>query len=472
MQHTKELLVKLANWKEKAIARRKRINRYEVQLKRSSQRCKAWRQEALSLRVSLREAERALARHQKAEEAQRDYPRRHQYSSWLMSLALVIRLLGPCSLRGSIKILSQLVEMGLIGEALPAYTSLSNWEKKLGLYHLSSNRETEQLSTTPIIVVDESMYLGQQSVLAVLGVAPGASHGAAPSMSEVSVLHLESRPSWKGEEMAQCLQSLGLPAQSLPYAVSDGGTALKKAFELSGITRVEDCTHVFGGLLEKHYKDLEAFEKFRKAAALLRTRLSMSQYSSYQPPAQRRKGRFLNLFPLAQWGKNLLDQMSNDPQSFAPKLWAKIQELEAFRPLVNQLFEVTQTVHQISKPLKEKGLSDQSAEQVRQILRQGSLPDWFTQGVEAYLQRNLLKAKTGQSLLCTSDIIESFFSLLKLRLQMAPTNTITESLLVMAQTSRPIKPQTVHKAMEQTKIKDLTQWRNLFIHPPQTKEAA
>jgi len=460
------------------MARRKEIHalRRSVSLLRESR--DNWKAKAVDHKQSLDERERELKRLGKQIKMYQDQeyskkPTRHCYSLLVIILAIAMRLEGGSSLRGSARILKRLSEWGLIEGDPPCFSTIRNWERKLGHYHLREDFSSDE----PIVVIlDESMQLGQQSILAILQADRSAVYSGALTLADVRVLTLKVKPSWNGEDIAQELQALQGKGLSISYVVSDGGTAIKKAIKMLGLTRIEDCTHALGGLVEKRYRDDPDYAAFSKAASNLRKQLSMSQHSTYAPPIQRHKGRYLNLMPLAEWGRKTLDMWDQQAHQFDPKLKERLSWLPTYRAFIDELYLANRAFHRFAEPLKQQGISTQTQQQIHQMIEQDNPPQWFSDGTKAYLERNLAHQHLPYPCICTSDIIESFFGRLKHRLAKAPTNRITDSLLVMAQAGKPIEPTTTRKAMEETKLVDFLRWKEKNIirdsPPDQSKNAA
>jgi hypothetical protein len=461
MQHTQRLESKVANWKEKAMARNAEIQTLRRLVASLTKSRAEWKAKAVDRGLQLRKYEAELDRLRKQVEKHESQllsqrPARHHYSLLVISLALAMRLEGGSSLRGSIRILERLRDWSLIEGDIPCFSTIRNWERKLGHYHL----EKQVFSDQPVVVIlDESMQLGQQSVLAILQADESAVFGGALSLANTQVLKLKVRSSWRGEDIAEELRELQARGHSISYVVSDGGTAIKKALKLLGLTRIEDCTHALGGLLEKRYQNDPTYEAFSKAASKLRKQLSMSKYSEYTPPKQRHKGRYLNLMPLAQWGRKTLDLWDQQGDQWDEKLKQPLAWLPEYRAFIDELYQANLAFHRFAEPLKQQGLSAQTQQQILQMITKDSPPQWFADGTKAYLERNLPHQDIQYPCICTSDIIESFFGKLKYRLEKAPNNHLTDSILTMAQAGKPIEPHFTQQAMEKTKLVDFVKWK-------------
>lgn len=383
-------------------------------------------------------------------------PLAHSYSTELITFTLLLRQ-AHCSLAGCLTILRVLVVYWGLELGVPSRSSIQNWEKKLGYWRLSQRASPQEQWA---IILDESVGVGQQKLLVVVGVElSGYQFGQALRLEEVQLLSLRLSASWKAANISEELACLKARGYQISYAISDGGANLGKALRESQITQIQDCTHALGKLLEKHYKHDKQFQAFTHACALFKRQVLLSEASVVMPPVQRTKGRFLNLEPLCQWGCKLLSLLRQPPETLSPSVREKTSWLLSYQDLLTQMQAECQTMHTLFKVLKHQGLSEQTAQQCRVILQSSQASDFFRQGVEAYLQENLDRLAEDTCRLCCSDSIESLFGKYKNQLRQAPGQVITDTCLTMANlTAKPLQ-QEVKQAMEETRMVDLQQWK-------------
>lgn len=206
-------------------------------------------------------------------------------------------------------------------------------------------------------------------------------------------------------------------------------------------------------------EDDEQFQAFTKACALFKRQTLPGEAALVMPPVQRAKGRFLNLQPLCQWGCKLLCLLQEKPGLLSESIREKIAWLLPYQDMLIQMQEQCQTMNALLKVLKNKGLSEQTAQQCRVILQQSTAADFFRQGAEAYLQENLARPGQAPCRLCCSDSIESLFGKYKNQLRQAPGQVITDACLTMANLTAKPQQQEVKQAMEETRMIDLQQWK-------------
>ncbi|MDQ6480551.1 hypothetical protein [Dyadobacter sp. LHD-138] len=169
---------------------------------------------------------------------------RHKYDALLVDLSVNIYVLGRSGFRRVVSILSYLnktLQWDL--KQLPCKSSVENWVQKAG-YHIYANVDDEKYQDGYGIIVDECMVVGQERMLAVLGVPAAKTVPTALNLGDVDILALKVKTSWDGAAVEAMVQSvtekMGKPAL---YAISDGATNLRMGLYKAGIPRICDSGH-------------------------------------------------------------------------------------------------------------------------------------------------------------------------------------------------------------------------------------
>lgn len=284
-------------------------------------------------------------------------------------------------------------------------------------------------------------------------------------------MHLGIGTSWKGEQISEVITGLKTKGFRISSGVSDGAKNLARGLKLSKIVQIEDCTHVFGNLLKNEYKNREDFKAFSKQCGQFKQCVMSGKDSLIMPPSQRVKGRFLNLKPLAQWGKNMLELLDQNDERLSPDQHQKLQWLTSYRALISGLFRQCEIMDQLNKILKTQGLSKTTLKRCEEVLSKQPVAPFFKEGVRRYLGRNLDKKDGKETHLCCSDIIESYFGKYKNQLAKMGNQIISASCLAIANFNLNFESTEMKEAMESTKIRDLIEWRkaNLPVSTMQEK---
>ncbi len=137
----------------------------------------------------------------------------------------------------------------------------------------------------------------------------------------------------------------------------------------------------------------------------------------------------------------------------------KLAWLENHRTLILEIYESCKTMNRLFKILKNEGLSQQSSQKCKTILKVSKANDIFKEGVQQYLEKNLEVLASEQPVICCSDIIESYFGKYKNQLAKTGCKLITDSCLCSVNFSQNFDEEEIKKAMEEVKIVDLKDWR-------------
>ena len=181
----------------------------------------------------------------------------------------------------------------------------------------------------------------------------------------------------------------------------------------------------------------------------------------------RSPARFLNIFPLVVWMEKI--------RAHWDQLSAKAQQglafLQTHHPLIDELICLKEVIGQMAALLKVKGMSRASLSACYPALdacQQGRPLAFKNKLLNAWQAYQWLPSET--SLLCSSDIIESYFGRYKLRLQANGMQTLTESVLMMGGWSQPLTKESVEAALTQVTMKDIEKWKKENIVPSLLKK--
>lgn len=332
------------------------------------------------------------------------------------------------------------------------------WVKKIGYSQLQLPKEK---ADDWIIVVDESIGVGQEKVLVILGI-----RRCNVDFSRPLVLHdmipvlVKSKERWNGEEIASELKGVKQLLGSVIYAVTDACSTLKCGLRMADINHIYDITHAIAIALEKIYKkDLE-FKEYATMAGQMRLKLCCSRNAHLIPPNQRSKARFLNIDTVSKWGIQALGALSRSEISHEERVqleWVKKKEL-----FILELDKVMRFAEKISILLKNNGLSKKTNKQCISLLKQckGGRLSQFRLYVINYLNENLKQiGRRAEKILCCSDIVETTFGKYKNELGKNPMSGITDLVLIIPAFTSKLTAQEVKKAIDSCRVKDITEWK-------------
>ena len=440
------LKAKVLRWKTTALRGTKSRRLLQAQLRRSQHRAAT-----LEKKVAELEAQAAPLR----------IPG-HTYPAQLIALAVFIVVHANGSLRCAAKTAGFVAQLLGWGFGTPSHTSVRRWVMRCGHFQL---QQAAQLSGDYVALLDESIQIGREKLLLLLGVKieAGSSHCQPLRAEDVTVLGLEVQPSWPGEAVAGFLaRSLGgLPRLNIAYFITDGGTNLAKALSITGYDAVSDCTHMLMNAVKKLLGKDTVLSQLHADVGQLRRRLILTKFGYLLPPSLRDKDRFIRIFTLGKWIARI------------DRWWPKLSQsarghlafLEQARPRIQCMNELRAVVEQAAAILKGSGLSSPTRHQWEAYVKAcrqnpGRAPevDILLDTITAYFARHAeLIARHGR-LLCCTDIIESTFGRYKNK---GGTPTISADVLAIPLYSVDITPEFVKQALLETPYKTVREWEKL-----------
>jgi hypothetical protein len=379
-----------------------------------------------------------------------DKAKHHSYSVILVTFCANIQSYGSMSLRSCFQVLICLQLALGTSRRTPSYSSIRIWVCKVGKYRVDYQDFSQDKW---IYWIDESIHIGNEKILLVLGIAEKDVHfNKALSLSELRILHMSVSTQWKGEDISLILEDLKKKFP-LSYIVSDEGTNLKKSYELSNSLHISDCTHALTKGLEKAYKKKELFKEFCGWAGSLRQKWYLKKdRQSWIPPNQRNKVRFANLFPLVKWAKKQLDNW----QMLSEELQLELSFLKENEKWVINFWSIQEKLIKISLLLKIQGYSKANDLEVRAILDTSETEEEFvfSTTVLNYLKTLSEKIENKENIVCCSDVIESAFGKLKQKLSKSSA-ALTCFIFTLASIGGKYQTQEVKDALETIKQRDV-----------------
>lgn len=453
------------NWKKKAIERGAEIRKLRKQIAE----IKISRQQWKVRFFQFRDKQRHLGTY---------HAPGHHYPLCLVWLCLYVYNSCQCSLRSCSQVVWACALLLELKCCRPCAATIRNWICKYGYYcykHPKEQLRVSKQSKPPLrvaqqwaLIIDESVAIGQERLLVVLAVALKEWTFKRPLIqTDVQVLFIGVSTSWKGADIAAGLEPI-LKSRSVAYCVSDKGNNIINALKISGLSHVYDCSHHWASITEDLYEQEADFKELMAAMAGLRRKWCLSRYAHIMPPQLRSKARFLNLFPLMDWIRNI------------ERHWEKLDEpakqclgfVHTYAPLIAELTCLEDAIEKMGTLLKVKGLSSATISKCTGFLK------GCKAGRPLLFKSRLLKewACYGQlleqqkTLLCSSDIVESFFARYKGKIKQTGVQAITESVLMMGGWSRPVTEQLVEEALCTVPLKEIYHWKKKNTTPSLLKK--
>jgi hypothetical protein len=399
----------------------------------------------------------------------------HHYDAQTIQRALKLLIGCSISFRGIEKVFELLNEDK--AQATPSYTGIRKWFGRMGMYEL--NREKEQRNDW-IFIVDFTIELGRQKALVVLGVSQEyflekvVSEQRGLSHNDVEILGIEIMNSTKGELIEQQLDKIservGVPVQ----IVADNGSDLARGIKLyqqkhPEVIYTHDVTHAMALLLKNQLNSDDRYQSFIKECNICRQRLQQTELSFLAPPTQRSQCRYFNVERLTQWAINLLKLSPDDLIEFIPKsdrslvtdkLIDKLGWLISYESELIEWNRMVLLTRSVETHLKRAGISYQSPNhfEKERVFFLAPAVEYFQQQIFHYLNIQSNNLKNGDTLLATSDVIESLFGKYKLFSSRCPIREMGQTILTICLSTMNLTTELIKDALESVSFADVEDW--------------
>jgi len=453
----KNFLKRLDNWKNKAKEKGAEVRGLRKKVKVLEKSRDLWKEkwkEERALRLALeKEGGRDVGKGTKV--------KNHSYDLETIAVCLAVKQGNTISLRSCRGVILTLCLALGLSLKIPSANTIRNWNLK----HAYSNLRTKGDGTTPYaIIVDESFSTGSQSLLLVLGVKLREyDFNKSLCFKDVEVLGISVNNSWKANDISRVIKGIEARGYRIAYGCGDGANNITKSLKDSKITRIYDCTHAFALLVKKEYEQAEAFKVFLGQYALLNRQNYMGQDEAICPPKLKGKSRFLNIYAVAEWAEKHLAMVgeleAKDRNQTQERIYQKLVWLKNHRDLITELSGLSRLLKQVFGVLKNGGLSMQTIAIVEKLVSESQAPLFIRVGIRQYLEDNKPLLSIHKQVICCSDIIESCFGKFKYEQSRNPNKGITVGCLKIANYRNKQGRQDLKKAMEQTRIVDLKDWK-------------
>ncbi|MGK0175723.1 MAG: hypothetical protein ACI9AT_002110 [Ulvibacter sp.] len=351
--------------------------------------------------------------------------------------------------------------MGWLSYGKPSPTTIRNWVIRCGYYALTYTRD---LKGDYVAIIDESIQIGKEKLLLMLGVKvdAGQCYSAPLGGADVEVLGMEVQNSWASPFIASFIQRNLSRHQGLRllHMVSDQGTSLLAAMRSLSLPWASDCTHVMMNAVKDIFGQDEALSKLSASIGQLRRRLMLTDWGYLLPPTLRDKDLFLRIFTIVQWAGRMGDYWDKMPPAarqhiaFYRKAW----------PLIRRLRQVRDLIVIASAILKTAGLSEYSLQRwgegagqylgtQKVVTKQARA---FIAIIGSYFHRHAELYNGCSQVLCYSDIIESTFSRYKNKGGM---KAISADVLSIALYNQEMTSEFVRTALTKVSCQAVEEWQ-------------
>ena len=387
---------------------------------------------------------------------------RHTYPAQMMALAVFMVVQAGSSLRCAAVTIEFYAKLMGWPYQQPSHTTVRDWVLRCGYQAVL---DTRQLQGTFVIIIDESIQMGKEKLLLMLGVKldPHRCQSVPLRGADVEVLGLEVQPSWASGLIQDFIQrNLAFrPGIEVAYFISDRGTSILAALRALNYDWVSDCTHEMMNIVKALFKDDRVMSRLSTQLGSLRQQLNLAKWSGLLPPTLRDKDRFLRIFTIVKWA----DRMDSYWEKLPPDARAKIAFYRKAVTILRRLRQVKELAVIASAILKTAGLCDHSrqlwhkrsrAYQAKQAVMSHKATT-FIKRIDAYFEQHAALLEHYERLLCCSEIIESTFGRYKNKGGM---KAISADVLSISLYNQPITASFIQLAMKTVSCQQAIDWQN------------
>lgn len=352
---------------------------------------------------------------------------------------------------------------------IPHFSSVINWSLRLGLGLL---KQVKPITQPWLAIVDHSIDVGTKKALVVLRVKLDilAQKRKALQLSDCECIGLRVAETVNGDTIALELKEIFAKSGTPLGIIKDREPALKRGVRLwsqahaPNIEVIDDISHVMATALKKQYEKSTEYKQFNDLVNNTAKRLRQSSLAFLTPPRLRTKGRFLSIGRLGKWGKKILDVLSgkkhDQDDEILEKLQATLPDFESVRPFIMEFAKTTETVAQVMKVLKNKGLGIDTYTQCKKLTAplpndtevKLSLETWLDTHME--IQKRISK----NPLPISSDVIESLFGRFKHIIGRSPQADMNRSVLIIPALCGKLDATTVCESLRHAPHAELKAW--------------
>lgn len=384
-------------------------------------------------------------------------PRNYSYSSIIIYFLTKIKLHTSTSFRAIVLNFEIFMELNIIPSKVPTHTTIINWIHKIGYYELTKQKEK---ADDWIIILDESIQLGQEKILVIYGIREKNIDFTRPlKFCDLVPLRIIVKRKWTGEIIKKELQKLMLELKTIKCAVADFGSDIRKGLRLSKIPHVHDLTHKIALVLQKIYKDDKKYDEVTKKMSEMRTLYSQTKNAYIIPPKQRKKSRYQNIKIISDYCMKSLNYIQSD-KNVDREIYDKLKWLIKYKAFIKDLSLINEMICKLEKELKYNGLSNTTLKKSITILstlrtKRGKI---IKTEITSFLHETQNLLKYTNKMLITSDIIESAFGKYKNYVSLNPMAGVTNLILSLAAFTFSFDCNKIGDIFENVKTEDIKKW--------------
>lgn len=340
-----------------------------------------------------------------------------QYSVTVVRLALDLVLDAGVSMRGAAASLALVSSRFGLDVEMPSFGAVRSWLLRVGCYALTCVLPMGDWA----LLIDHTVQIGPCKLLVILGCPQSAAAlGERPlRQSDLHLVGLSLMEHSRDETVAAELEQAKARVGTVRQIVSDNGSDLNGGVALfqqkhAGVAHVHDVAHVAANVLKQRRNRDASWPAFVAQLAQAGAKVRQTREAYLRPPTVRAKARFMNVAPTLRFASRVLTLLDTGKASVRTEEsygWLREERVALANWQSEQAVVESALTH-----LRTHGISQTAAEKLDAVW---SKLDWTpgAREVAARLRTAVrvegAQAKPGESLLASTEVLESVFGKLK-----------------------------------------------------------
>ncbi len=345
------------------------------------------------------------------------------------------------------------------------------WVLRLGLYEL---RRPKAKADDWVWILDHTVQLGGMKALIIVGIrlSQWEKQQRGPLRHEdLTVLDVTPMRHSSGAAVEARLEVVAQQTGDPRAIVGDGGTDLKcgiTSFQKThhGVARLYDIKHKMALLLQGQLEKDARWAKFIGGVNRTRARLLLTDLAFLTPPDLKAKSRYLNLPPLAAWGRstlNFLDHPHDLPGKPVDRkvLEEKLGWLREYREALYHWSVLLAIADTAEHYVRHEGYHAGAVEELQQR-GDGLGINAAAQAMETatlkFVADQSAEARPGERLIGSSEVLESLIGKYKDLQGRHSRGGMTPQLLAFGAVVMQKTTETIRSALAAVRTRDVLQW--------------
>ena len=326
-------------------------------------------------------------------------------------------------------------------------------------------------------MIDHSIQIGRCKCLVILGIRLGElPEGRALCHRDLEPIALVPMAGSTKQAVAVCLERSAARTGAPRVILDDHGADLHGGVEIfraahPDTMEVYDITHKAACLLKARLEADERWASYNTDAGQAKFRVQQTELACLAPPSQRSKARFMNVGKLVGWGVDTL-ALVDDPKRLgslgitAARVREKLGWLEGYRAALEEWSGYQAVIDGALDFVRRRGLYPGAGYDLAAALPAASgAAGELREELIGFVEGESLKARPGERLPGTTEVLESCFGKLKALEDGQSKSGFTGLVLSLGAMVSDWTAASVHEALERCPVRDVLDWGREHLGP-------